>query len=79
MPWLLKTSVSITAGPPAWVIIAILRPFGAGNENIEAMSTSSERLYTLTMPALAKRAFTASSGVARAPVCDVAARLPSSL
>ena len=72
-----RVSVSITAGPPAWVITAKRRPCGNGCIITPPTVTSSSRLWHRTMPALRKRASAASSLPAMAPVCEEAARLPA--
>src|SRR5574344_242819 len=81
-----KASVSMTPGPPAWVTMAKLpKPFppcpptGGGHENMQPTVVSSSREKHLTIPALRKRASTAESLDAMAPVCDDAALLPLSL
>ena len=52
---------------------------GGKQENMQPTVVSSSREKQRTMPALRKRASTAESLVAMAPVCDDAARLPLSL
>ena len=74
-----KASVSMTPGPPAWVTMAKLRPVSGGSVKMQPTVVSSSREKQRTMPALRKRASTAESLLAMAPVCDDAARLPLSL
>src|SRR4030042_5435727 len=70
----------IMPGPPPLVTIATLRPVGTGwLERRVATLKSSSRVLTLMMPACWKRASDAICGVARAPVCDEAARDPAVL
>src|SRR5574344_2070187 len=77
MPLLDKVSVNITAGPPACVIMAIFLPLTSGYIKIEQTVVSSSRLAQRTIPAFLNKASTATSEVAKAPVCDEAARLPA--
>ena len=69
----------MTAGPPAWVIIAQFFPFTSFNVKILATVVNSSRLKQRTIPALRNKASTAESELAIAPVCDEAARLPDSV
>ena len=71
-------SVSITAGPPAWVIIAMRLPCNSGCIKIPATVASSSLPLQRTIPALRKSASMATSLLARAPVCELAALLPAS-
>ncbi len=73
-----KESVSITAGPPAWVIIAMRLPLSSGCIKIPATVVSSSRPLHRTIPALRNSTSTATSLLANAPVCELAARLPAS-
>ena len=77
-PPLLKASVSITPGPPAWVMIAKFFPFSSGRVKIQPTVVSSSREKQRTIPALRNSASTAESELAIAPVCEEAARLPLS-
>lgn len=83
MPPLESASVSMTPGPPAWVTMA--KRFSSGvdsdgrQEKMQPTVVSSSREKQRTMPALRKRASTAESLVAMAPVCEEAALLPLSL
>ena len=78
MPPFDSASVSITAGPPAWVTIATRLPFRGFWQNMPATVSSSCLPRHRTMPALRNRASTATSLLAIAPVCELAARLPAS-
>ena len=78
IPPLERMSVSITAGPPAWVTMHMLRPRGTPLSRIQATVSSWFLPLQRIMPAFSNRAVTAASGLARAPVWDEAARLPSS-
>src|SRR5574344_539300 len=82
-PPLDKASVSITPGPPAWVTMAKRQSSvfdkGGRQEKMHPTVVSSSREKHLTIPALRKRASTAESLDAMAPVCDDAALLPLSL
>ena len=69
----------MTAGPPAWVTIAQFFPFTSFSVKILATVANSSRLKQRTMPALRKRASTAESALAIAPVWEEAARLPESV
>ena len=77
MPLLERVSVSMTAGPPAWVMTAMFFPLTSGCMKMAHTVVSSWRLEQRTMPALRNKASTMASLVARAPVCDEAARLPA--
>ena len=74
-----SASVSMTPGPPAWVTMAKFLPFNSGRVKIQPTVVSSSREKQRTIPALRKRASTAESLEAMAPVCEDAARLPLSL
>ncbi len=78
IPPSLRASVSITAGPPAWVTIAILLPLSGLYVKSAATVARSVRLQHLTTPAFRSKASTAVSGEAIAPVCDDAALDPAS-
>ena len=77
-PPLLKASVSITPGPPAWVIMAKFFPFNSGKVNTQPTVVNSSREKQRTIPALRNKASTAESELAIAPVWEDAARLPLS-
>ena len=72
-----KESVSMTAGPPAWVTMAMFFPFRDGYMKIPATVANSSRPLHRTMPAFRNKASTAISGLAKAPVWEEAARLPA--
>ena len=63
-----RASVSITPGPPACVTMAKFFPFRGGRVKIQPTVVSSSREKHRTMPALRKRASTAASEEAIAPV-----------
>ena len=77
MPPFDRASVSITPGPPAWVMMAKFLPLKRGRVKMQPTVVSSSRLKQRTMPALRKRASTAESLLAMAPVWLLAARLPA--
>ena len=73
-----EASAAIIPGPPPLVTIARLLPLGNGwFESRIATSKSSSVVFTLIMPAWWKSTSEATSEVARAPVCDEAARAPA--
>ena len=73
-----RASVSMTPGPPAWVTMAKFLPFSGGRVKMQPTVVSSSREKQRTMPVLRKRASTAESLLAMAPVWEEAARLPLS-
>ncbi len=73
-----RTSVSITPGPPACVIMAIRFPVSLGCWSTAPMAVSSPRLLHRTMPAFRNNASTAISEFSIAPVWEAAARPPAS-
>ena len=79
MPPFDSASVSITPGPPAWVMMAKFLPVKRGSVKMQPTVVSSSREKQRTMPALRKRASTAESLLAMAPVWLLAARLPAAL
>ena len=74
-----SASANMTAGPPAWVTMAQFFPFTSFRVKMLATVVNSSRLKQRTIPALRKRASTAESELAMAPVCDEAARFPDSV
>ena len=60
-------------------MIAQFLPFTSFNVKIQATVVNSSRLKHRTIPALRNKASTAESEFAIAPVCDEAARLPTSV
>ena len=78
-PCRVSSSASSTPGPPALLTMQARRPASGPRAASSAQPTSSisSRLPTRMMPALRKRASTAVSGVAMAPVWLAAARTPA--
>ena len=77
-PYASQASAARMAGPPELVTMATLRPCGSGwCDSRFATSKSCSSVSMRMTPAWRNRASVATSRLARAPVCEVAAREPA--
>ncbi len=79
-PRFTQASVAMIAGPPALVTIATRSPAGSGQRSrARAVSNSSSIVSARSTPHWSRKAVTVTSAPASAPVCEEAARAPSSV
>ena len=78
IPYSQTASVAIMPGPPEFVMIATLSPFGIGQlAKTFAVAKRFFKEYSLITPDCCKRAFAALSAPAKEPVCEDAADAPA--